>query len=213
MEGLWARYEPADLATPEAYARDPETVSRWYDWRRGRCADARPNPGHLALVRMQQLFDAGGRRFTLITQNVDRLHHSAGSRGVIELHGNLWEWRCTRCGRCEEERTVPFAEYPPRCGCGGIRRPGVVWFGESLPEVALHAASAAASACDLFFSVGTSAVVYPAAGLAHVARSRGAGVCEVNAQETPLSPLVTWSLRGRSGELLPALVSLAFGPG
>jgi NAD-dependent deacetylase len=211
MEGLWARLDPADLATPEAFARDPELVSRWYDQRRARCGRAKPNPGHIALARLQRLFDERGRILTLITQNVDRLHQAAGSRGVIELHGNLWEWRCTRCGRAEEDRSVPFPEYPPRCVCGGPRRPGVVWFGEMLPEGALESATQASSECDLFLSAGTSAVVYPAAGLAHVARRCGASVCEINAEETPLSPLVDWSLRGKTGDLLPALVSLAFG--
>ena len=200
-----------ELATPEAFERDPETVARWYDWRRELIAAAVPSPAHQALARLQRLFEELGRKFTLVTQNVDRLHQAAGSRCVIELHGTLWVWRCVRCGREQEERQVPFSAYPPKCACGGLRRPGVVWFGEVLPEDAFGRASHSSAECDLFLSIGTSAVVYPAAGLAHVARSRGARVAEINAEPTPLSPLVHWSLQGKCGELLPALVGRAFG--
>jgi NAD-dependent deacetylase len=208
-EGLWAKYDPMQLATPEAFTNDPETVTRWYDWRRGKCLAARPNPAHLALARLEEVLEARGREFALVTQNVDRLHQAAGSRRVIELHGTLWVWRCTVCSHESEDRSVPFAEYPTKCPCGGIRRPGVVWFGEALPQGALEAASAAAGSCDIFMSLGTSSVVYPAAGLAHVARARGARVLEVNAEPTPLSPLVTWSLRGMCGEILPVLAERA----
>jgi NAD-dependent deacetylase len=211
QEGLWARYDPAELATPEAYSRDPELVARWYDWRRTLCSKASPNPAHLALSWLERFSRDNGRRFNLVTQNVDRLHHAAGSTGVLELHGTLWIWRCLRCGEEREERVVPFTEYPPRCSCGGLRRPGVVWFGEALPEGILEAANQAASECDLFLSVGTSAVVYPAAGLAHSARRRGARIAEINAQPTPLSPLTHWSLQGRCGEILPELLHRALG--
>ena len=211
QEGLWAKYDPAELATPEAYSRDPELVTRWYDWRRGKCAAAKPNPAHRALAWLERFCGEGERRFTLVTQNVDRLHHAAGSTRILELHGTLWIWRCMHCGQGCEEREVPFAEYPPRCDCGGMRRPGVVWFGESLPEGVLEAANLAASECDLFLSIGTSAVVYPAAGLAHSARRHGAQVAEINAQPTPLSPMTDWSLQGRCGEILPELLTLAFG--
>jgi NAD-dependent deacetylase len=210
QEGLWAKYDPAELATPEAYSRDPQLVTRWYDWRRGKCAAAKPNPAHRALAWLERFCDENDRRFTLVTQNVDRLHHAAGSTRILELHGTLWIWRCVRCGQEREDREVPFAEYPPRCDCGGMRRPGVVWFGESLPDGVLEAANRAASECDLFLSIGTSAVVYPAAGLAHNARRRGARVAEINAQPTPLSPMTDWSLQGRCGEILPALFNLAF---
>lgn len=212
LEGLWAKYDPTDLATPEAFERDPETVTRWYDWRRLKYLDAQPNPGHRALARLGALFESEGRAFTLVTQNVDRLHQLAGSREVIELHGTIWVWRCSRCGEEAEVRGEAFPSYPPLCGCGGARRPGVVWFGEMLPEGALRAASNAAGSCDLFMSIGTSAVVYPAAGLAHLARARGARVLEVNTDATPLSSLVDWSLQGRCGTLLPMLVEAAFGP-
>lgn len=209
MEGLWAKYDANQLATPEAFAANPELVSRWYDWRRQKCAAAKPNPGHLALARFQSWMEQRKRQFNLITQNVDRLHQAAGSYDVIELHGTLWVWRCTLCGRESEEREVPFNEYPPKCLCGGNRRPAVVWFGESLPEDAFEKAHRNATDCDLFFSVGTSAVVYPAADLAHAARRSGAKTVEINAQPTPLTQVVDWFIRGKSGEILPLLAQAA----
>jgi NAD-dependent deacetylase len=205
--GLWARYDPMDLATPEAFARDPALVARWYDDRRRRCADCRPNSGHLALARLQDEFEAAGKRFTLITQNVDRLHQQAGSRDPVELHGTLWIWRCTRCGEQREEREVPFREHPPRCACGGIRRPAVVWFGETLPEAALALAWRAAEDCGVFLSLGTSGVVEPAASLGRVAGSRGAKTIEINLEATPLSSRMDISLRGTTGVLLPMILS------
>jgi len=205
--GLWAKYDPMDLATPAAFARDPALVTRWYDERRRTCARCKPNPGHLALARLQDECEAAGKRFTLITQNVDRLHQRAGSREPIELHGTLWVWRCTSCGDEREERDIPFAEHPPRCSCGGTRRPGVVWFGESLPEAALAAAWRAAEKCGLFMSLGTSGVVEPAASLARIAASAGARTLEINLDETPLSALVDVSVRGATGDLLPKILS------
>jgi NAD-dependent deacetylase len=205
--GLWAKYDPMELATPQAFARDPALVTRWYDERRRKCAECRPNPGHLALARIQHELEKQGRGFTLITQNVDRLHQQAGSRDPLELHGSLWMWRCTSCGEEREERQIPFSEHPPRCGCGGIRRPGVVWFGESLPEAVLAAAWSAAHACGLFMSLGTSSLVEPAASLGRVAAAAGAKTVEINPQETPLSSWVDISLRGTTGRLLPVVVS------
>lgn len=206
--GLWAKYDPTRLATPEAFAADPELVSRWYDWRRERVAACAPNPGHLALVELEaRLTDSAGA-FTLLTQNVDQLHHAAGSRNVHELHGTIWVWRCLSCGESLEDRSIPFDTHPPRCAsCGGVRRPGVVWFGEALPQRELAAADAAARSCDLFLSIGTSSVVYPAAGLIHIAREHGAQTIEINADPTPISELVDWSIRGKSGEILPELLS------
>ena len=211
MEGLWAKFDPSQLATPEAFARDPETVARWYDSRREKCGAAKPNPAHLALARLEKHFAEQRRGFTLLTQNVDRLHQAAGSGNVVELHGTLWVWRCTRCGMEREERAVPFREYPPRCACGGARRPAVVWFGEMLPEDALEKAHAALETCDLFFSIGTSAVVEPAASFIHIARHHGAKTAEINRDTTPISGIVDWSLRGKAGEILPELVQRAFG--
>ena len=212
MEGLWAKYDPSRLATPEAFDRDPETVTRWYDWRREKCSRAKPNPEHLALARLEKHLTTQQRGFSLLTQNVDRLHQAAGSRNVVELHGTLWVWRCTRCGVEREERAVPFTEYPPRCACGGARRPGVVWFGEMLPEDALEKALDALEASDLFFSVGTSAVVEPAASFIHRARRHGARTVEINREPTPISPVVDWSLLGKAGEILPELAQRSCGP-
>ncbi|MCG6859972.1 MAG: NAD-dependent deacylase [Chromatiaceae bacterium] len=204
--GLWAKYDPMELATPEAFARDPALVSRWYDERRRRCAECEPNPGHLALARLQDELEAAGKRFTLITQNVDRLHQRAGSRDPLELHGTFWIWRCTSCGEEREERAIPLPEYPPRCRCGGARRPGVVWFGEALSESVLAAARRAAEHCELFMSLGTSSLVEPAASLGRIASSAGAKTVEINPQETPLSSRVDISVRGATGEILPLIL-------
>jgi NAD-dependent deacetylase len=211
MEGLWKEFDPARLATPEAFEADPETVTRWYDWRRLGCLEATPNAGHTALARLERWLTAGGRSFTLLTQNVDRLHQKAGSINVVELHGSIIEWRCTRTERRVTPPPEPFAAFPPPSPFhpGGLLRPDVVWFGEALPEAALDAAAAAMTGCDLFMSVGTSGVVYPAAGFAELARLKGASVIEVNPAATALTAMATWSLRGKSGEVLPALVDRA----
>lgn len=200
--GLWNNHRPEDLATPEAFARDPKLVWEWYDMRRQRVAAAQPNAGHRALARLE----AHAPSFTLITQNVDGLHRAAGSRNIIELHGNIWQVRCVACGRQEESRSVPLAPLPPRCACGGLLRPGVVWFGESLPIEATRQATLAAEKCDVFLVCGTSAVVYPAASLPDRALSSGAHVIEVNLEPTPFTSYAHISLRGRCGELLPQIL-------
>jgi NAD-dependent deacetylase len=198
--GLWARFDPAELATPEAFRRDPRLVWEWYAWRRELVGKARPNPGHLALVDLERRVPT----FTLITQNVDGLHQRAGSRNVVELHGNLARTRCAVEGTPAESEG---SSLPPLCPrCGGLLRPDVVWFGEALPEAALTAAWRAAEECDLFLSVGTSSLVEPAASLPYAALRRGAPLAEVNPTRTPLSAAATWHLAGPSGELLPALV-------
>jgi len=204
--GLWAQYKPTDLASPEAFARDPKLVWDWYAWRREAIKGVRPNAGHYALVEMAKHVPG----FVLITQNVDGLHEMAGSIGLIELHGNIRRVRCSECGRFaerwdEESESVPCCE-----DCGGLLRPDVVWFGEALPRAALEAAVEAARACDLFFSVGTSGVVQPAASLAFAAHNRGALVAEINMEPTPLTPKADHFLQGRSGEVLPALVKSAW---
>jgi NAD-dependent deacetylase len=209
MEGLWSKFDASELATPEAFARDPATVTRWYDWRRQKCAAAKPNPGHLAIARLQRWMQQQKRPFTLVTQNVDRLHQAAGSSDVIELHGTLWVWRCVKCGTEREERDVPFKEYPLPCRCGGLRRPAVVWFGEPLPTALLEQAYAAAEGCELLLSIGTSALVYPAAELPQVAQRAGAKVAEINSQRTPLTPTADWALLSKAGEILPNLVETA----
>lgn len=201
--GLWNNFRPEQLATPEAFERDPRLVWEWYEWRRGLVARAKPNAGHLALVRLEQLKS----RFTLITQNVDSLHERAGSRNVVKLHGDLQVDRCTRC--LNETRWSGGArELPPLCpACGGLLRPGVVWFGEVLPPDAWDRAEEAARGVEIFLVVGTSAVVYPAAGLVPLAKSSGARVIECNMEETPLSAEVDRSIRGKAGEILPQLIS------
>jgi len=209
MDGLWARYDPEELATPEAFDGDPVLVSHWYDERRCKVAACRPNPGHEALAQLQATLIGDGRHMTLITQNVDRLHQAAGSTDVIELHGSLWAWRCMDCGEEVEELGPAFSTYPPRCHCGGKRRPGVVWFGESLPASALLKARKASGACQLFLSIGTSSVVYPAAGLIDFALANGAKVLEVNPQETPFSGRAHWSIRAASASVLPQLFAAA----
>src|SRR5690606_23111653 len=181
--GLWARYRPEELATPEAFARDPELVWRWYEWRRSLVAAAEPNAAHRALVRIEALVP----RFTLITQNVDGLHERAGSRGVIELHGRIQRTKCSREGTVVEARDDD-GSVPPRCGsCGAALRPDVVWFGESLPAGALERAADAAADCDVLLVIGTSGVVYPAAGLVPIARRAGAAIVVVNTAQ-PAAP-------------------------
>jgi NAD-dependent deacetylase len=205
--GLWARYDPMQLATPEAFRSDPELVWKWYLWRRDLTAQAEPNPGHEALARLQDLVD----ELVLVTQNVDGLHARAGSRDVIELHGNLTRSVCFDCGR-EQPDEVDLAHGVPRCrACGGMSRPAVVWFGEPLPAVALLRAAEASRNCDLLLSVGTSSLVYPAASLPYEALTAGIPIAEVNPDSTPLTARATWSLRGPAGEVLPAVVEAAFG--
>jgi len=206
LSGFWSKFDPEELATPEAFLRNPGMVSRWYDERRCQCASVKPNPGHHALARLQQWQEQRGRRFTLLTQNVDRLHQTAGSSDVAELHGSLWVWRCIDCGDEQEERGPAFAEYPPRCRCGGPRRPGVVWFGELLPGPALERAFDAAATCDVFVSVGTSGLVEPAASFIRESHARGAHTLEINLGATPVSRMVDWSLPGKSGEILPNVI-------
>jgi len=201
-EGLWRKYSPQELATPQAFARDPKLVWEWYDWRRGLIAPLEPNPAH----RFIALLERRVPQFLLITQNIDGLHQKAGSKRLVELHGNIWKVRCTREGTVKEDRRVPLPEIPPRCeSCGALLRPHVVWFGESLPVDALEEAMEAAENCDLFLVVGTSGVVYPAAALPQVARSHGALVVEINPEETPLTSLATWSLQGKAGEVAQRL--------
>lgn len=209
--GLWRRHRAEQLATPAAFARDPRLVWEWYDWRRSMLARAQPNPGHYALVQLEQLRSAASE-FTLITQNVDGLHDRAGSQRVLKLHGDLWTLRCLGCGRTSINHDLPLKELPPRCACGGLLRPGVVWFGEALPEDVLRQAVAAARRAQVFLVVGTSAVVQPAASLPLVARESGGRVVEVNTQETPLTPQVDASFLGPAGELLPRLVEVAVRP-
>ena len=206
LTGLWERFRPEDLATPEAFRANPKLVWEWYAWRRAKVGEARPNPGHLALARLEEACAARSARFALVTQNVDGLHQAAGSRNVIELHGNIRRVKCF-----DRHHAIDAwddaGEVPPRCPkCGSPLRPDVVWFGEMLPEAALESAFAAARGCEVFLSVGTSTVVEPAASLPFLARRSGAAVVEVNPQPTPLTREATVSLRGPAGEVLPRLL-------
>lgn len=201
--GLWRNFRPEDLATPDAFDRDPVTVWEWYDWRRGLIAAARPNRGHEILAAWSIRHPG----FTLLTQNVDGLHERAGAAGVVRLHGSIWELRCQAgCGRMPwEDLRAPLPSLPPACpDCGGLARPGVVWFGESLPMDAWGAA-AAAVACDVFLAVGTSSLVHPAAGLVQRARAAGAFTAEINLEETPASASFHLSIRGDLQEALGKL--------
>jgi NAD-dependent deacetylase len=211
LTGLWAEFRAEDLATPQAFERDPEMVARWYDQRRLNCAAARPNPGHDALARLEEHFAQPGKQFLLLTQNVDRLHQRAGSKRVLELHGSLWVWRCLDCANEAEETGPAFSDYPPRCTCGGPRRPGVVWFGEMLDPAVIDQAHGALAKCDVFISLGTSAVVEPAASFIYLAKRAGASTIEINLQPTPISDVVDYSLMGKTGEVLPKVVAALIG--
>jgi NAD-dependent deacetylase len=206
--GLWAQYRPEELASPDAFRRDPKLVWDWYAWRREAVKAVRPNPGHYALARIEKRVP----EFTLITQNVDGLHRMAGSQNLLELHGNIQRVRCADCYTFTEIWDDDI-EAVPRCReCAGLLRPDVVWFGESLPRDQLEAAVEAARACEIFFSIGTSGVVQPAASLAFAAHNRGAIVVEVNAEPTPLTSRADYVLHGKSGEILPGLVEVIWGP-
>jgi len=202
-DGLWRRYRPEDLATPDAFARDPRLVWEWYDWRRQRIAACAPNDAHHVLARWAQRPGV-----TLVTQNVDGLHERAGAAAAIRLHGSIWEVRCARgCARGREPRrleTVPLETLPPPCPhCGGDERPGVVWFGESLDPALFGQALAAAGGCDVFIAVGTSAAVYPAAGLLVEAKRSGATTIEINPDGTPLTPYLDVAVRQPAERFLP----------
>ena len=202
-EGLWKKFKPEELATFDAFIKNPALVTEWYNARRQIVRDVEPNDGHRALVELEQGVDA----FTLITQNIDGLHQRAGSRHVVELHGNIHRNFCVRCRTVYGQETLPSEVMPPQCACGGLIRPDVVWFGELLSAAALAAAQHTASSCDVFLSVGTSAVVYPAAALPTLAQRHGAFVVEINIEATELSPLIDECIIGEAGTVLPALVA------
>lgn len=205
--GLWARFRPQELASPQAFTRNPAIVWDWYAYRRGLVAQAQPNPGHFALVKMERHVE----KFTLITQNIDNLHQAAGSQNVIELHGNIAKVRCAECGTFATEWD-DTTQKPPRCSeCGGLLRPHVVWFGETLPQAELQAAVRATETCDAFFSIGTSGVVEPAASLPFVALKKKALVIEINLEPTPLTTAADYAFAAPSGQVLPELVRTVWG--
>ncbi|WP_437814724.1 SIR2 family NAD-dependent protein deacylase [Sorangium sp. So ce1078] len=230
--GLWRRYEATSLASPEAWQRDPGLVWEFYNHRRERALGCRPNPGHDALARLEARFREDGGAFTLITQNIDGLHELAGSRDLVRLHGSLWQVRCLSCGSVTENRDVPItpafagsgspdpetrarrftAAELPHCPCGGVQRPHVVWFGEALKESDLAAAAAGVDGCDLLLVVGTSAVVYPAAGFVPLAKRHGALIAEVNVEPSAVTSLCDFVFTGGAGEILPTLLDVAPAP-
>lgn len=231
-EGIWSKFKPEELASMDAFMKNPALVWEWYAHRKTIISTVQPNPGHTALARMESLFP----RFTLTTQNIDNLHRRAGSTSVHELHGNIERSYCMSCGKDHPNVSLPEHGEPsffveegrasprrsrngvPRCSaCGGMVRPDVVWFGEMLPEDEWEASASAAEDADVFFSIGTSAVVYPAASLPLMAKRRGAFLVEVNTEPTPLTQTADEFLCGPSGTILPDLCDavaerLAAGP-
>ena len=203
-EGLWKKFRPEELANFDAFMANPELVWAWYRFRRDIVRKAAPNPGHTALAAWESRVE----EFTLITQNVDGLHARAGSKRVVELHGNLESDRCLDCGRRCTGAAADEADPLPVCPCGGRMRPDVVWFGEFLPEEAMARADRAASGCDLFLAVGTSAVVHPATLLPRLAKARGATLVEINPEPTPVSEYADFTLYGPAGVILPELVRM-----
>lgn len=201
-DGLWRNYRAEDLATPDAFERDPRLVWEWYNWRRELIATKRPNPAHLAITELERRAPA----FWLVTQNVDGLHRDAGSRNLTEIHGNIWKVRCTGCSRVDENRDIPISLLPSCSQCGSLLRPHIIWFGESLLAADLQQCANVLRNCDILFVIGTSGVVYPAAGFAAVAKESGAFVAEINLDPTPQSSLVDVSLQGRAKDLVPLLL-------
>lgn len=201
-DGLWRNFRAEDLATPEAFERDPRLVWAWYNWRRELIATKQPNAAHLAIVELERRAPT----FWLVTQNVDGLHRDAGSRKLSEIHGNIWKVRCTGCHAVSENRDIPISILPFCPQCRALLRPHIVWFGESLLAADLQQCSTVLRNCDLLLVIGTSGVVYPAAGFATLAKEAGAFVVEINLDSTPQSSLVDVSLQGRAKDLVPLLL-------
>jgi NAD-dependent deacetylase len=202
VEGLWRNFRAEDLATPEAFDRDPRLVWEWYNWRRELIATKKPNPAHEAIAELERRC----AQFWLITQNVDGLHRTAGSQRLSEIHGNIWMVRCTACGQVTENRNVPIHILPICRDCRNLLRPHIVWFGESLAEEDLQRSYTALQASELCLVIGTSGVVYPAAGFASIAKEAGAFVAEINLDQTPQTDLVNLSLQGRAKDIVPLLL-------
>jgi len=210
QDGLWGKFRAEELATMEAFRSDPKLVWEWYNWRRGLIKEVDPNPGHYALCEFENWFDD----FTLITQNVDGLHRRAGMDQVLELHGNIMRSKCLDCNRCYEEEADIDPENIAVCGhCGGKIRPDVVWFGEMLPQDVIQQSFKITEEADIFFSIGTSAIVHPAASLPIAAKQNGAVLVEINPERTPLTEMADFYIAGKAGELLPLLVDEVGGNG
>jgi len=202
-DGLWSKFNPSELASVDGFMSNPELVWSWYQFRRDTVNNAKPNLGHFAIAQMEDLFP----KFLLITQNVDRLHQNAGSKKVVELHGNIIDNHCLRCQLpFYGETFLPDGKVPICSECGGFIRPSVVWFGEMLPERAIYSAEKAAEQCDVIFSIGTSSEVYPAANIPIIAKRAGAIVVEVNPNTTMLSNYADFRLPFNSAQIMPLLV-------
>lgn len=201
-DGIWKKFKPEELANLNAFMRNPELVWEWYAARKKVIANVQPNAGHYALAEMEKLYPS----FAVITQNIDNLHRRAGSRKVYELHGNIERNYCMRCGRTFTDEDVLNGGRTPACGCGGLIRPDVVWFGEMLPEDEWRGAERACRSADVVFSIGTSGVVYPAAALPFEAKRNGAFIIEINPEPTPLTEYADEFLQGKAGEILPAIL-------
>lgn len=201
-DGIWAKFKPEELANLNAFLRNPELVWEWYAARKKVIAEVQPNPGHYALAEMEQIFPS----FAVVTQNIDNLHRRAGSRRVFELHGNIERNYCMQCGTPFTNEYVLQGPAVPRCHCGGLIRPDVVWFGEFLPEDEWAGAEQACRSADVLLSIGTSGVVYPAASLPLEAKRGGAYIIEVNCETTPLTDYADEFLQGKAGDILPLLV-------
>jgi len=200
-DGIWNRFRPEELASFDAFMQNPKLVWEWYNYRKSIVHQSKPNPGHLAIVEMEKYFE----KVIVITQNVDNLHRRAGSKIIYELHGNIERNFCVKCKK-HYDCDLDFKDGIPKCKCGGLIRPDVVWFGEFLPVEQFQLSEKAAKNCDMFFIVGTSAIVYPAASLVQVAKSNGAYLVEVNIEETEASSIVDVSLFDESGKILSQLV-------
>ena len=202
LNGLWKDFNPEEYATPEAFDNNPKKVWEFYEWRRQKYKNMAPNGGHLAVAELETMFP----QYWLFTQNVDGLHQKAGSKNIYELHGSLWRAKCVHEGTSRPFLETPLLEIPPKCECGALLRPDVVWFGEALPHDLIEMAMEKAAMCDVFFLIGTSATVQPAASLAWIAQENGAIVIEVNPESTPATEIAHESFRGNAGTILPRLV-------
>lgn len=204
-DGLWAKFNPAELASVDGFMSNPKLVWEWYQYRVGIVNSVKPNAGHFAIAEMQKILP----KVHVVTQNVDRLHHLAGAENVVELHGNITTNRCFDCSKPFNGKTdLPKGQLPACESCGGLIRPNVVWFGEMLPQDAIERAEILSSSCDVFFSIGTSAEVYPAANLPHYAKQSGALVVEVNPNHTVLSDYVDIKIPEKSAVAMPKIVEL-----
>jgi NAD-dependent deacetylase len=205
--GLWQGHRAQELATPEAFERNPKLVWEFYDYRRRALSKLSPNPAHIALAELEERLKTKGDKdgLTIITQNVDGLHRAAGSEKILELHGNIWRVRCTACAEVTENQDVPI-KILPFCKCGGLLRPDIVWFGEMLPDTIFEQACAASEGADIMLVIGTSGVVQPAASLAAMARAGGAYLVEINPEKTPLSENTDMSITAKAAQILPLVI-------